>query len=185
MKTDNIQSKKLSILLIQFFEKEFEITEAILRMSDRFIFHNEHFTELLTYPELYDTLLYLKDIKERNYLKDVDDLIQYYVKKQRGIDELFDRFEKAQAEEQFAIRFQTACETHLKIKGIEQVEKSEGLYYPVSSEGHYLVGYENISYRNSIAEEKSYLARIKGNQLIKQTNVSFIISEKNNPLISN
>jgi hypothetical protein len=185
MVKDKVQLKKLSALMIQFFEKEFEMSEEILFMSGRFIFHNDHYPELQKHPELYDTLLYLKDVKERNYLKDVDDLIKYYDNKQLGIDELFDRFEQAQAEEQLAIRFQNACETHLKIKGIEQVEKNECLYYPISSEAHYLVGYENISYRNSIEEEKSYLARIEGNLLIKQTNVSFISSEKNNQLVSN
>jgi hypothetical protein len=184
MENGNKQLEKLSALMIQFFEKETELPEDLLRMSDRFLFHKGSFPELRRHLEIYDTLLYLKDVMERNYLKDINDLVGYYEKKQRGIDGMFDSYKQAMAEEQLAITFQSSFETYLKINDMNKLLKSEGLYYPVFG-NHNQVGYENISYRNSIEEEKSYLARIKGNQLTRQTNVSFISSKKNDKLISN
>jgi hypothetical protein len=184
MEIENKQLVKLSTLMRQFFENDPQLPDDILRYSAKFLFHNRLFPHSSKYPEVYDTLLYLKDIMKRNYLKDINDLIEHFEKKQRGIDEMFDKYKQARAEEQLAMKFQASYETYLKIEVIDKVKKSESLYYPVSEE-HYLVDFENISYRNSIEEEKSYLARIKGNQLTKQTNVSFISSERNNQLVSN
>jgi len=185
MATNNAQLKKLSRLLTHFLDKKIELSEEILHKSERFIFYNDSYPELKNSSELYDTLVYLKDVKNRNFLKDIHDLMQYYEKKLQGINELFDKYEQAQAEEQLAIRFQSACEMHLKITGIQNLQKSELLYYPISPEAHYLVGYENISYKNSIEEEKKYLSQIEGNHLAKQKNVTLITSEKNNQLTSN
>lgn len=174
----------LAGLLAQFFEKKFDIPAELLHKADRFLFHNEHFHELQKHSDLYDTLVYLKDVKDQNFLKDINELTLYYEKKQHGIDELFDKYEQARAEEQLAIKFQNSYETFLKIQNMETHTKSESLYYPMS-ETNYLIGYENISYRNSIEEEILYLAKVKGNQLAKQPNVSRIVSEKNNQLTSN
>src|SRR5206468_258306 len=132
---------------------------------------NEHAPELHEDTELYDTLIYLKDVKERNFLKDVNDLIQYYQKKEEGLNEMFDRYELANDEEQLAIKFQSTYATFVKIKDIENHKKSDSLYYPISKE-HNLVDYDNISYRDSIQEEIIYLAKIKGNQLADQKNIS-------------
>lgn len=181
----NTEPEKLSGLLNHFFDHEFEFTEEILDSAVAFIFDNVQDSKLKSYRELYDVLFYLRDIRQRNFLKDVNGLTQYYEKKQQGIDELFDRFEEARAEKTLATMFQAACETHLNIQSNQKAVKSECLYYPVSAEGHYLVGYENISYRDTLEEEISYLAKIEGNLLIKQCNVSIISSEKNKQLISN
>lgn len=178
------QLKKLFILMIQFFEKNAGIRENILRSSNRFLFHNRSSSELHKYAQLYNTLLYLKDIMKRSYLKDIDSLIKYFEQKQRGIEDMFDSYVQAEAEEQLATTFRSSFETFLKINEMENHKKSEYLYYPIS-ETHYLVGYENISYKNSIEEEILYLAKIKGNQLASQKNVSRISLEKNNRLIAN
>lgn len=184
MENENKQLEKLSTLMIQFFEKNPDISKDILRLSFRFLFYNESFPKSHKTPEVYNTLLYLKDVMKRNYLKDINGLIQYYEQKQRGIDEMFDSYMQIKAEEQLAITFRSSFETYSKINDMENHKKSESLYYPIS-ESHCLVGYENISYRNSIEEEILYLAKIKGNQLASQKNVSRVSSEKNNQLTSN
>jgi len=184
MLNENKQLKKLYILLNQFFDKDQEIPEDILLLSYRFLFKNGNFPETRKKSELYNTLLYLKDVMERNYLKDIENLIQYYKQKQRGIDDMFDSYVQSKAEELLADTFRSSLESHLRIFDMENHVKSESLYYPIS-ETPYLIGYENISYRNSVEEEILYLAKIKGNQLISQKNVSRVLSEKNKQLISN
>lgn len=184
MKNTNIDVRILSALLAQFSDKKMELTDDVLVKIERYLFHNEQFQELAHYPELQETLFYLKDVMVRNFIKDINGLIQYYEKMQRGIDVMFDRYEQARCEEKLAARFQATYETFVKINVIDQHQKSESLYYPISH-AHYLVGYENISYRNSIEEEILHLSMIKGNQLVKQKNASRIFSEKNKEITSN
>lgn len=190
MTKNKINLKELSKLLSRFFDKSFDIPERILSRSaeflfPEFLFPDGEFTELHKYADLLDTLKYLKDVKERNHLKELNDLVRYYEKKQRGINELFDRFEEATAEERFALNFEGACKTYLKVNRIAHSRKSDGFYYPMTPEGNYLVGFENISYGDSPELEKRYLAQVKGNMLIKQQNLSCATSEKIAPLVSN
>jgi hypothetical protein len=185
MTKNKINLKELSKLLSRFFDKGFDIPEGVLSMSGAFLFHGAKFTESHKYADLVDTLKYLKDVKERNRLKELNDLVQYYEKKQRGINELFDRFEETAAEERFALNFEGACKTYLKVNRIVHPSKSDGLYYPMTPESNYMVGFENISYSDSLELEMRHLAQVKGNMLIKQQNVSCVASEKIDPLVSN
>jgi hypothetical protein len=187
MTNTKLNLKELSSLLSRFFDNNFDIPDEILLMSGKFIFENAQFTESDKYSDLLDTLEYLKDVKERNHIKDLNGLLQYYEKKQRRIDELFDRFEAAEAEERLAIKFQAACKTFLIVKASHKApaNKEECLYYPTNSDNSYIMGFENISYSDSIELEKMYLAQIKGNVLIKQQNISGVPSEKNNQTVSN
>ena len=75
MATNNAQLKKLSRLLTHFLDKKIELSEEILHKSERFIFYNDSYPELKNSSELYDTLVYLKDVKNRNFLKDIHDLM--------------------------------------------------------------------------------------------------------------
>lgn len=185
MTKNHINLKDLLNLLSRFFDKVPDIPDRILTMAGKFIFDDAKFTELGEYPELLDTLEYLKDVKQRNNIKELNDLIQYYVKKQNRIDDLFDRFEESDSEENFALNFQGACKTYLKVNCIVYSNKSDGLYYPIIPESNYVAGFENISYADSFELEKRHLAQVKGNMLIKQQSASCISYEKTNPLVSN
>jgi len=185
MEKTNLNLKEFSTLLSQFFDNDLNIPEQILQMSGEFVFGSAPFTEGDEYPDLLDTLVYLKDVKERNQIKGLNDLVQYYEAKQRRIDNLFDRFEEA--EETYAMKFEAACETFLITKANTPApdNKVESLYFPTDSENNYIVGFEGISYHASPELERKYLAQIKGNQLPKQQKVSSASSEKIRQVTSN
>lgn len=179
-----INLEELEKLLTHFFDNDFTISVDLLRMSAGFIFYGEKHSKLKKKSSLFDTLRYLKDVKERNHLKELRDLVLYYEKKQRSIDEMFDRFENAMDEERFAINFQNACKTYLKIDCVAHQSK-EYLYYPITSQTECVVGFENISYRDSLEEEIQHLSKVKGNQLVDQQNVYSAPLEKLNQVVSN
>ena len=185
MAQNKINLKELSKLLSRFFDAAIDIPEKILFMSGEFIFHEAKFTELHKYPDLFETLQYLKNVKERNHFADLNDLVQYYEKKQRMIDVLFDRFEEAEAEERFALNFEGVCKTFLEGERSVETKSSFRLYYPMTTECNNVVEFGNISYGDSEELEKQHLAQIKGNMLIKQQNVSSVTSKKIDPHVAN
>lgn len=176
--------QELFNLLSRFFDKDFEIPKNIVEMSWDFIFDDVKYSDLKKLPELLDTLEYLKDVKKSNHFKELNDLVQYYEKRQRKFDDLFTKFEETKEEERFAIDFQLACKTYLKINHISELNK-ESLDYQINNDGNHVVEFENISYRDSLEEEKQYLAQVKGNQLINQQNITFVSFETVNQVLSN
>jgi len=185
MMKKNSDLKELSRLITHFFEHPMDIPKDVLYQADDFIFGEGGCPEVQSHPELSATLRYLKQIKERNFHKDLNELVGYYEKGKRYVDELFDKYEQSLAEEKLSLVFRTSCETFLVGPREQKEEKAASLYYPVASETGNMVSYENVTYRDSLEEEKQYLAKIKGNLLIKESNGAHIYSERNDQLILN
>jgi hypothetical protein len=179
-----VNLKDLSKLLSPFFDEDFNLSQHMLYMSGEFIFNGTTAFQLNKFPKLVETLEYLRDVTLRNHFKELDDLVKYYESKQQRIEQLFDRFEGATEEEKFALRFENACKTYLKVERVLSESKA-CLYYPIHSESNYVVGFENISYGDSYEVEKQYLAQVKGNQLINQQTVCSVSGEQIDPHVAN
>lgn len=184
MTNKKIDTKQFFNLLSRFSDKSFDIAEDLVDTAAAYVFNNVYHPELDHHPELMRTLAYLKNVRERNQLKELNDLIQYYEAKRKRVTVLFKKLVEINQEEVFAVTFQQACSQHFRSVRADQISK-EQLYYPMTRENHYAVAFDNISYVDSIEEEIIYLRQVKGNLLMKQQNVACVSSEKNKQLISN
>jgi hypothetical protein len=178
MSNKEINPKVLLNLLLRFLDKDTDLPDNIIIVSGEFLFKSSRHPDLDQYPVLLRTLEYLKKIRERNQLKDLNDLVAYYDKKRERVTDLFNKLEETGPEERIALSFQKACTTYMRIVRIEQISKAESFYYPMTSGCNVAVSFENISYRDTLEEEIEHLSRVKGNHLLHQKNISCVSEEK-------
>ena len=185
MANSKVNPKVLSNLLSRFIDHKLEMPDEVLIKFGDFIFQNSSHADIEKFPDLRETLEYLKRITERNKFKDLDELVRYYTSKRERVNELFTKLEESDPEECLAINFRRACTTYMRAVSLDQIRKGESFYYPMTRENNFEIEFENISYRNTLEEEIEYLAKIEGNVLLKQKNIKCIASDKINQIISN
>lgn len=161
------------------------LQDNIVALAEKVLFCGVALQQGQVAEEIMNTLLYLKDIVERNNCRSVQDLKHYYAKKHQKIDELAEMLEKSSAEERFAICVQEAFTMHLQPIKPEHVFKSTGIFYPGPAGQHWAVEFDNISYRDSVEEEKVYLARIDGNVLRWQQTKAAITDIRSKKILNN
>lgn len=62
------------------------LTPEVLRISYNYLFDQDHTLPFFVNNELYDTIVYLKDLIEINELNDLDDVINHYSKKKKKLE---------------------------------------------------------------------------------------------------
>lgn len=179
------QNTELKELLTKLFQKEYILQDNIVALADEVLFHDVALQQGQVAEEIMNILLYLRDIVERNNCKSVQELKHYYAKKHQKIDELAEMLQKTTAEERFAICVQEAFTMHLQPLTPEHVFKSTGIFYPGPAGQHCAVEFDNISYRDSVEEEKVYLARIDGNVLRWQQSKANITDIRSKKILNN
>ena len=197
MPNNNINSTDFKNFLSRFFEKDYNISDEVLIKSEKFLFNGNVDPDITNHQDLEETLTDLKDIMERNSLKNLKDLVLYYDNKRKKINDLFEKLEETDSEELLAIDFQQAITMYTKpIKG-EQMLKStytSCLYYLHCSENSYPAGlcipyrqnpYTNIFISYSQDDEIKFLTQIKGNLLVTQKRECGVVEERTNELVSN
>lgn len=201
MQNNNINSTDFKKFLSEFFDKDFNISEEVLLISEKYLFDSNVDPRIGNYPDLEDTLTDLKDIIERNNLKNLNGLVLYYENKWEKIDELFKKLEETDPEEFLAIDFQQAITMYTKaIKGEQmgvQLLKSTHtpcLYYLHCTENSYPVDlcipyrqnpYTNIFISYSHDDEVKFLTQVKGNLLVNPKRGCDVSEERTNELVSN
>ncbi len=190
-----INSTNLKSILSRFFDKEFDISESMLSLSETFLFYGKELNDISNYPELRDTLVYLKNLMERNKLITLDDLQNYYDKKRTKTRALFEKLEKIDPEECFALDFQDACTMYMKPVEKDHEFKNE-LYYLQSSGDCCTVEIQiekrtfqiNAPYSPSYVEEekeKIFLSQVKGNHLVRQEKKCCVLKKSKDAVVSN
>lgn len=201
MPNNNINSTDFKNFLSRFFEKDFNISDEVLIKSERFLFNGNVNPGIINHQELEETLADLKDIIERNNLKNLNDLVLYYDKKRKKISDLFEKLEETDPEEFLAINFQQAVTMYTKaIKGEQmgvQLLKNTNtacLYYLHCTESRYPVSlcipyrqtpYTNIFFSYSHDDEVKFLTQVKGNLLANGKRECGTSEERINELVSN
>jgi hypothetical protein len=193
MSNSNINSTDLKNILSRFFDKEFGISERMLFISRKFLFDGIKLADIANHQELQNTLVYLKNVMERNNLKALDDLRQYYDRKRTKMNDLFEKLEKVDPEECFAVDFHQACTMYMKPIKEEHKFKSDCLYYLQGSDNCCTVKIQiveqrtcqiNVPYSPSY-EEEIFLSQVKGNHLVHQEKKCCASKKSMNAVVSN
>ena len=175
MSHNMINSTNLKNILSRFFDEEFNISEKKLSISEKFLFGQSVSLDVLDFPELQSTLVYLKGIIERNNFKTVDDLGKYYDRKRTKMKSLIKKLENVDPEECFALNFQDAFTMYMKpIK--EDHEFKNDCYYIQGSDKFCTVEIHIAQQQTTLINapysrdprEVVYMSQIKGNLLMHQ-----------------
>jgi hypothetical protein len=187
-----INSTNLKNILSRFFDKEFDISERMLSISEKFLFEQSELIDLSNYPELHKTLVYLKSIMERNNIKTGDDLGKYYDRKRTKMKSLFRKLEEVNPEECFALDFQHACTTYMKPIKEDHKFKNDCYYLQGSDECCTVEIHVMEQQTTSIntpylrdPQEEIFMSRIKGNLLIHQEKKSCVSKKSRDAIVSN
>jgi len=194
MSNNNTNPTDLKNLLSRFFEKDFEITERILIISEKFLFNGVNDPEIRNNEVLQSTLVYIKNVMDRNELRNLADLTKYYEKKRNNLHTLFDRLEETDPEECFALDFQRACTMYMKTITVEQIDKTGCLYYLQSSEKFHGVEFHfanhyapllSVPMPASWEDVKKFMSEVKGTLLVAQEKKCHVSEERMNELMCN
>jgi hypothetical protein len=85
MDSVNCNEVKLKNLLSRFVNSNI-LKPEVLRISYNYLFGQDYTLPLFMNDELYDTIIYLKDLIEINELNDLDDVINHYSKKKKKLE---------------------------------------------------------------------------------------------------
>jgi hypothetical protein len=189
-----INSTDFRNLLAKFLENSFEITEEILATSEKFLFSGGELPDKKAQPELHSALTYLKNLMSRNNFTSLQDLLKYYEAKRKEVKNVFERLEKIDPEECFALDFHQACTMYMKAVTQEHNFKSNCLYYlhgsPVCDSVGFTIGEQKshsivISGSTTRDEIISFLSKIKGNHLVKKEDDGCDSPRRINELVCN
>lgn len=191
-----INSTNLKNILSRFFDKEFDISERMLSISEKFLFKGKELIDISNYPDIQNTLVYLKNVMERNNLKTVNDLQKYYDKKRSKTRTLFEKLEKIDPDECFALDFQDACTMYMKPIEKDHEFKND-LYYLQSSDNCCTVEIQVVEERNfqttvpysptyeEEKKEKIFMSQVKGNHLVRQEKKCCVLKKSKDAVVSN
>src|ERR1700722_9439108 len=84
MKEDSSIDFRLRQLLSRFVDLEI-LTPDLIVKSRRYLFDQHSYIPFFTNTELYDTVVYLKEVMTINCLHNVDEIICYYEEKKKSV----------------------------------------------------------------------------------------------------
>ena len=174
MPNNKINITDLKNLLSRFSNKKFELAERMIFTANDFLFEGIKSPEILNHAELTNTLIYLKNVMERNNLNTLNELMQYYNGKHIKANDFFNKLKEVDPEECFAISFNQACDMYLVPVQEEHKFKNDNLYYLQDASALCTAETQTICTHGTIKvnlhetclqQEKDYLSHVKGNCL--------------------
>lgn len=185
---------ELKSILSRFFDKKFKISEEALLAAINFLFEGIESAEVQKHSEVENTLVYLKDVIERNNFETLNELKEYYDGKHKKINHLFDKLKEVNPEECFAVKFNHAYSMFLTPVEQEHKFKEDNLYY-LQNADRFCVSENKTIYQqcdaefnlqdNWLEQEKNFLSQVKGNCLLHQEKKYNMSRNNTDALISN